>query len=175
MRFSQDENNRVCSGIFNLIRDYSRGVTDNSNPWVVPCEPFGKISWRFEEVYFLKCILEIDGFYEEIGRFLNSFNLDGEIKAALLRYQYDIVKKPSESGEKEIVSDYDFYDYFQNIYIDEYKPLEKVKTKLTAHDKWDVSDLFEYSKEIVWYGRNYARSLLSSSCYSPEVKRNTEV
>jgi putative methyltransferase len=175
VRFSQDENNRVCSGIFNLIRDYSRGVTDNSNPWVVPCEPFGKISWRFEEVYFLKCILEIDGFYEEIGRFLNSFNLDGEIKAALLRYQYDIVKKPSESGEKEIVSDYDFYDYFQNIYIDEYKPLEKVKTKLTAHDKWDVKDLFEYSKEIVWYGRNYARSLLSSSCYSPEVKRNTEV
>ena len=170
VEFSQNSSNKVCNGVYSLIREYSKGVTENKNPWVVPCEPFGKISWRFEEVYFLKCILEIDGFYNEVSEFMKQFGFEDELACALLEYQKDIVKKPGAGGIKEVASQYDFYSYFQSIYIDEYKPLEQTDTVLEINDKWDVEDLFEYSKEIVWYGRNYARTLLSSSCYNPVIK-----
>jgi len=171
IRFSKNQKNKVCAEIYSAIRDFAYGVIVNRNSWVVACEELGKLSWRFEEIYFLSCAKKLDDFYSEIRAFISEFSMDKDICDALLRYQQDIIKTPDETAAGKVCSEYDFYDYFNSIYLGSKTELEKIPTEMIITDKWPISSFDEYSKEIVWYGRNYARTLLSSSCYNPVIKK----
>lgn len=169
--FSENPANNVCNSIFSLIKEFAYGVIEGKNPWVVACPSLGRLSWRFEEVYFLKCIEELDEFYDEIRTFAATLSIGKDIADALLAYQKDIIKRPGTPVTAPICSDYNFYDYFQSIYTGGHSALEKVPSEMQVTDVWSVESLDDYSKEIVWYGRNYARTLLSSSCYNPVQKK----
>ena len=80
----------------------------------------------------------------------------------LYKYQKSIIRLPGQRTIS-IECDYDFYNYFENIYGNQYKPLEAKKNRLNIIlekqiDAWDV-----YAKEIIWYGKRRSATLCTNA------------
>ena len=154
----------ACGSVAMLIKNFAQGMSKGENPWAVPCEPLGEICWQFDEIYFLKSLEKADLIYDELETFVASkYGFDPTLKA-VFDYQRKILKRPAATPG-EIVSDYDFYNYFQGIYNGELVSLKKKKTFLQFEDNLPCDTLYEYACKIVWYGRNKAAALYSSDCY----------
>ena len=56
-----------------------------------------------------------------------------------------------------------------NIFSNEYKPLEKKKIRLQINDASKVDSIMDYAREIVWYGRNRRATDYTSNNYIIEM------
>ncbi len=165
--FSQNKENAACSGVYSVIEGLARGMSEGKNAWAAACDSLGDIRWQFDEICFLKSLEKADEIYDELEKLVSEkFGTDDETKAAF-KYQRSILKRVGSSGEIKISSDYDFYNYMENIYEGRYETLKKEKTVITVEDKEKCDSLYDYACRIVWYGRNQAAALYSSDCHSP--------
>lgn len=149
--------------LFDMIRQKTRD-TEYSD-WCYQNDVFSKVGWYFEEGAFLDMAYNKEKFTQEIKGFVDSLGIDGEIRDGLFRYQQDIIRYP---GQETITveSDYDFYNYFENIYEDNYKPLRKIKTRLTIELEKKIYDWAVYAREIIWFGKRRSATL----CTNPREK-----
>lgn len=161
------ELNRVVS----RIKALCTGVINGENELVATCEGYEDILWGFDELTFLEFYKNLSTFYEEIKAWLGEkFNLT-EKEEALFKYQYDIIKKIGY--EKVIInSEYDFYNYFKNIFTDDYKELSSQAITLEIEDENPVATLDDFAREVVWYGRNRRASDYTSKNYKVTFKEN---
>lgn len=121
---------------------------------------FGKITYPLEEAIFLLCAYNIDVFYTEIARFIESY-CNETITSELIRYQKSIIVLPN-INEKTDNFNYDFYPYFSDALSGEPSELKKLDCKYsyTAHIKtynWE-----DYSRFVIWYGRRNGRTLFTN-------------
>ncbi len=166
--FCSENKNTAIGGVYSLVADYAKGMTQGKNAWAVACESLGDICWQFDEIFFLKSLEKADEIYDELEALIErKIGINDEIKA-VFGYQRSILKRLGSAGEITIRSDYDFYDYMANIYEGRYEPLKKAKTVITVEDKDKCESLYDYACRIVWYGRNQAAALYSSDCHSPK-------
>ncbi len=162
-----DENSYLYS-LFNMIREKTRD-TEYSD-WCYQNDIFSPVGWYFEEGAFLDMAYNKEKYIEEIKGFVDSLGIDEDIRESLFKYQNDIIRYPGQ----EIItveSDYDFYNYFENIYEDNYKPLENNRIKLTIELEKKIYDWAKYAREIIWFGKRRSATL----CTNPREKIELQI
>lgn len=130
--------------------------------WYYQNDLFSTVGWYFEEGVFLDLAYHFETFWDEIYDFLASLGIEKNVFENLYNYQKSIIRLP---GQRTVTveSDYDFYNYFENIYENKRKPLEKKKNRMNIVlekeiDRWDV-----YAKEIIWYGKRRSATLCTNA------------
>ncbi len=115
-------------------------------------KPCGDIVWDDHEYVVLQVLSQLDRFYDEIMPYLESFGIDKIVFDDLLNYQRNIMRTPLNE-EKTVELNYDIHSYLKNIYVNDYKSLEKRAHTLVMRDSDHISDWEKFGKFVVWYGR----------------------
>ena len=141
----------VSGKAYRKIRELTDGVLTGRNSFSYAYGDKDILLWPFEEYMYIFLAKNKEHFYEEIRDYLFSFGADTEVTEELMKYQSFIIKTP---GKKEVYEEfgYDFYNYFRNIYTDQYNPLGKAENTLRIFDEAPVS-WDELARNNVWYGR----------------------
>ncbi|MBQ7580021.1 MAG: B12-binding domain-containing radical SAM protein [Clostridia bacterium] len=112
----------------------------------------GDLQWQFEEAVFLETVMDFDNSMKELTRYMAQFDVPVDIFEDLIKYQTAMLRKPFE--EKHSVElRYDFSTYFDDVYSNEYRPLKKIKNKIIITPARVFDDVFEYARDILWYGK----------------------
>ena len=160
-----DENSYLYS-LFDMIREKTRD-TEYSD-WCYQNDIFSKVGWYFEEGAFLDMAYNREKYLTEIKAFVDTLGIDEDIRESLFRYQSDIIRYPGQETVT-VESDYDFYSYFENIYEDSYKPLEKKKTRLIIELEKKIYDWATYAREIIWFGKRRSATLCTNAREKIEI------
>ncbi len=150
--FAQENPHSICGKIHAWLEKKYGEVMNNSGSLTCTIDEYGSLTWPLDEGAFLIAMKDRDLFYEETKSFLEKYFDDEELFEELLSYQKGIVKNPYSKGSV-LSFNYDFYTYFSNIYKDNYAPLERRKNSIKINSSDTPSDLPEYAKKVVWYGR----------------------
>lgn len=165
LEYSASRPETLCGRIYHKIKALCRGVIEGKNELVSTCDGTGKILWGFDELLFLEFYKALPDFYNEMKDFVACSFGKTEATNSLFKYQQDIIKKIG-AEDITIESDYDFYSYFSRIFSNEYAPVEKKENRLELHDNTSVSNLTDFAREVVWYGRNRRATDYTSSNYN---------
>lgn len=165
--FSEKSKNSVLSKVFSRISTLCSGIITGSNELVSTCEGLGDMLWGFDELIFLEFYKNLEDFYNEAEIFFSEKFGSKDETAALFKYQYDIIKKIG-ADKVSITNDYDFYSYYNRIYAGEYEALKKEPISLTVNDTSAVRSFEDFSREVVWYGRNRRATDYTSNNYKVE-------
>ncbi|MEI6578867.1 MAG: hypothetical protein WCN92_05320, partial [Eubacteriales bacterium] len=111
---------------------------------------------------FFRFISDIDRFYEEITDFLSTFNMSEDILKQLIIYQKNIICTPDNKGFV-LSQNYDFYNYILHSMNNDYRPLHKIDNNLKVSPNGRFTDLTEYAREVVWYGRRLGKTVYTSN------------
>jgi hypothetical protein len=134
---------------------------DNSlrGDWNYHNEKFGNVTWFFEEGAFLELVCDPESYTEELTPYLKRFGMDEELFAQLLDYQMHILRLPGLK-ESEVQTDWDFYDFFESVFVGQPKPLQKVKTSVKIVPMKTYDNVEDYARETVWFGRRRGATIL---------------
>ncbi len=170
INFSKNEGNGVLNRVYKKIRKLCSGITSGTNEFVAVCDGLGDILWGFDELVFLEFYKDLKEFYQEIYNCFNDLINGNDAAEQLFEYQYNIIKK---IGIKNVCikSDYNFYDYYKNIYLNQYSPLKKEAIEITLCDDKHTDSFETFAKEAVWYGRNRRVTDYTSNCYNAKITR----
>ncbi len=165
MEYIENGNAPFFEEFYNTVKISFAKLADGETPkFFVPF--VGNLVWDHYEYMFLHVSGSIDRFYEEMLPYLRTVINDDEVLSQLLSYQKAIIRKPSEETS-ECVTEYNFYEYFKNIYINKYSALEKGVFKTVFTDSNPVHGWEDFGKFVVWYGKMGSKSYKDSI----EVKR----
>ena len=162
---SRQHPDSVLGRLYQTVFGLCKGVLDKANAFAAPLADTGGLLWGFDEILFLEAHRQLPAFYRETKRWLEGRFGGSETLDALFAYQHNIIKKP---GRQPIVitSGYDFYHYFERVFRNEPRPLEKRPIHLTVHDPAPVDSFAQLARETVWYGRNRRETDYTSSHYN---------
>ncbi len=148
--------------VFNKMHEILQKMTSGVNVQYYYNENFGNVRWFLDEGAFLCFISDFDRFYNETSDFLKVFDIEDDIFEQLLAYQKNIICIPNNKYS-EMLLDYDFFHYFINSLNNEYKPLKKIKHIIKISSGDSFSDLSDYAREVLWYGRRLVKTLSTSN------------
>lgn len=168
LSFFENSRDTMVSSAYSQIKKLATGVVDGNNAWVSTCDEFGKTTWGFEEILFLKLASNLSIFFNEIKGYFKKYNIDIDLYEDLLNYQKGIIKQPNEKNVS-INLEHDFYHYFSNVYAGKHTTLDKIKNTLIICDDKPIYDWPEYAREVVWYGRREEATLYTGSQYKISV------
>lgn len=154
----------ICGKIHSWLEEKYGEVLRNSGSLTCTEQAYGELTWPLDEGAFLKAMKDRDLFYKETREFLEKYFDDKELFENLLSYQKNIVKNPYSKGAVLSLG-YDFYSYFSNIYGNTYKSLEKREHNIKIDSSDTPSDLPEYAKKVVWYGRKGGQNIIKNIEY----------
>ena len=134
---------------------------DNSltGDWNYHNEKFGNVTWFFEEGAFLELVCDPGPYIEELTPYLKRFGLDEDLFTQMLYYQMHILRLP-DLRESVIETDWDFYDFYERVFVGQPEPLRKRKTviRITPAKTYDNAE--DYARETVWFGRRRGATML---------------
>ncbi|MBQ7639230.1 MAG: radical SAM protein [Clostridia bacterium] len=131
-----------------------------SGEWNYHNPDFGHVTWFFEEGAFLEIVRDLPAAGKLLEPFLKRYSIPGDLYENLKKYQKTMLRKPFDKGET-VRFDYDLHTYFNGILGGEPRPLEKKRVALTVAPRTVYTDMFDYAKETVWYGRRRGASIYS--------------
>lgn len=162
--FSEKKEGSLLNKVHNRIHKLCAGIISGSNELVSICEGLGDMLWGFDELIFLEFYKELETFYKEVKECFCSEYDNNDAVDALFKYQYDIIKKIN-IDRVLIHSDYDFYSYYNKIYLGGYENLKKEEINISIDDSSVVRTFDDFAREIVWYGRNRRATDYTSTNY----------
>lgn len=148
--------------VFNNMLGILQKMTLGVNAQYYYNEKFGNVRWFLDEGAFLCFISDFDRFYNETSDFLKSFNMEDNVFEQLMEYQKIIICIPNYKSSETLL-DYDFYHYFMNAFNNEHKPLERIKHTFKISSDDSFSNLTDYAREVLWYGRRLVKTLSTSN------------
>lgn len=160
IEWSEKSDQTISGKIYSKFNEKLSGIHSATGSRCYTNPVYGNAIWPLEEGVFLEILQNYDRFYEEIEDFLQTFKIDPSIYSNLMTYQKGMIKQPG-LGKSEISLTVDLYNYFKNIYVHTYTPLEKKKNVLILEDKNYAKTWKAYAIENVWYGRNDSRCIFS--------------
>jgi hypothetical protein len=139
-----------------MIKEDLRKIIDNKRHWGYVIDGAGDINWAVDES---TCIRIAKGdnkirFYEEIRSFLNNYypQTDSDIIDEVFKYQHSRLSDPNKSYPFEEDFSYNIHDVIENGEV-----LQKKINKIKFDSKNYNSDIFNWAKEVLWYGRRVGR------------------
>jgi hypothetical protein len=114
---------------------------------------FGNIMWPVEEILFLKLINS--DIWVQIEKFLRSnyASVPQDLIPELISFQRVFVKQPRMESGTKFEFEYDLFDYVSNLLLNNEVPLKKRSNVLHVEDHVEFSNLQDFAREVVWYGR----------------------
>lgn len=162
--FAKENPNTVIGGIYYWLKKKYTEVTKSKGSLTCLVPEFGSLIWPMEEGAFLKIILEYERFYQEITPLIQSYFSDSMLFEELMEYQKAVVKTPYSKG-KTLEQNHDFFSYFLSAYQNHPKKLKLKSTKIYL-DASDVpSELHDFAKETIWYGRKGGKNIITDISY----------
>ncbi len=154
----------VCGKLLLFLKEKYKKILEGDGSLTCSDNVFGDITWPLDEFVFLKIIEEYDLFYEQIIDFLDLWFLKNDVFLDLLKYQKAIIKTPY-INLNEFELEYDLYSYFYGIYKNEYSPLKRIRNKLLVKSKEVPSNMSDYARETVWFGRRGGQNIITDISY----------
>ncbi|MBO5290111.1 MAG: radical SAM protein, partial [Clostridia bacterium] len=164
LSYSKESKGTLLNTVYERISKLCLGIISGSNELVATCEGLGDVLWGFDELIFLEFYKNLEVFYKEVKECFKGIDKNNDVVDALFKYQLDIIKKIGVE-HPVISSEYDFYSYFNSIFLGGYEKLVKNKTTIAVEDGVVVKDIHEFAREIVWYGRNRRATDYTSTNY----------
>ncbi len=166
--YSEKQKGSLLNRVYTRINGLCNGIISGANGLVDMCEGLGDMWWGFDEIIFLEFYKELEAFHNEVREFILSQYSENEAVDALIKYQNDIIKK---IGAEKITirSEYDFYSYYNEIYLRGYGNLKKKELNITVDDNSAVNTLTDFAREVVWYGRNRRATDYTSTYYNVKI------
>ncbi|MBQ6837995.1 MAG: radical SAM protein [Clostridia bacterium] len=164
LSYSKERKGTLLNTVYERISKLCLGIISGSNELVATCEGLGDVLWGFDELIFLEFYKNLEVFYKEVKECFKGIDKNDDVVDALFKYQLDIIKKIGVE-HPVISSEYDFYSYFNSIFLGGYEKLVKNKTTIAVEDGVVVKDIHEFAREIVWYGRNRRATDYTSTNY----------
>lgn len=166
--FSKQKEGSLLNKVHTRISRLCSGVISGENELVSGCEGLDDILWGFDELIFLEFYKELDSFYSEVKECFTSEYGNSDEVDALFSYQHNIIKK---IGIEKITvsSEYDFYNYYRSIFLNNYNELVKSPTVIEITDNSVVKSFSEFAREVVWYGRNRRATDYTSNNYTVKI------
>lgn len=164
LSYSKESKGALLNTVYERISKLCLGIISGSNELVATCEGLGDVLWGFDELIFLEFYKNLEVFYKEVKECFKGIDENDDVVDALFKYQLDIIKKIGVE-HPVISSEYDFYSYFNSIFLGGYEKLVKNKTTIAVEDGVVVKDIHEFAREIVWYGRNRRATDYTSTNY----------
>lgn len=164
IKWAQKNENSICGSVYNWLNSKYEEVVRNSGSLTCVIPEFGNLTWPLDEGAFLKIILQYNEFYNEIEVFLKDyFDVDVLFKDLLL-YQKNIIKTPYIK-ECTLCQKYDFFNYFLDVYKNDYQSLKEESVKIYIDSSDTPDNLEEYAKKIIWYGRKGGQNIIKNINY----------
>jgi len=148
----------ICGRIYHKLSSCYDDVIAGKGGLYYSNPVFGHIVWSYSEAMYLDIVLDFEDFYKEIDSFVKIFEIDNAIYNGLLNYQKGIIKMPDVSSQA-IPLEFDFCNYFKQIYLNEPGCLERRRNITHIKDEKYLSTWPDYARENVWYGRNENRNI----------------
>ena len=143
----------VLDRVFRNVAPFLRGEGD----LFYAEERTGNVYWHFDEGLFLNCILEFDGFFEELEGYFGELISSDDAFADLFEYQKSIIVRPDQKA-REISFNYDWPDYFKDIYDEKYLIPHRKAVDL-RFGECEYKSFIDYSQNIAWYGKRYDKMI----------------
>ena len=105
-------------------------------------------SWRFEEVTAIRSAENKERLYDEVTPFLEEFDLEKDLLKDLILFQKNTIIDPFQKYPININTNYNIYET-----IIESEKLSNEKNSYTVDGKMYNGNLYEWAKEIMWWGR----------------------
>jgi radical SAM superfamily enzyme YgiQ (UPF0313 family) len=154
--FAQKNEYTFVGKEYKMIKEDLRKIIDNKRHWGYVIDGAGDINWAVDES---TCIRIAKGdnkirFYEEIRSFLNNYypQTDSDIIDEVFKYQHSRLSDPNKSYPFEEDFSYNIHDVIENGEV-----LQKKINKIKFDSKNYNSDIFNWAKEVLWYGRRVGR------------------
>lgn len=151
------ENKGFLNDFFKKL--YMRKADTQTADWTYTRDVFGTTGWYFEEGAFLEMVYHSDEFWSEIKPFLKRFDIKEDVFNDLFKYQKSLVRLPNIS-EVTVVSNYNFYKYFEAADENQKPVLENKKCTLNVKAHKNITNWVDYAREIIWFGKRYSATLL---------------
>lgn len=156
MKFVEEGNAPFFEVLYNTVKASFAEIAQGRNPkFFVPF--VGNLVWDHYEYMFLHISGSFDKFYDEMRPYLSGVIKDEKLLSDLMKYQKAVIRKPAED-QSECETEYNFYDYFKNIYVNKYEPLQKGNFRTVFKDSNTVYGWEEFGKRVVWYGKMGSKS-----------------
>lgn len=138
--------------ILRVQKIVDKAVSDDSVGFQYLDEKFGNVYWPLEEGSYLEILSDLEKFYNELKDFLIEYENNSEILTDLIKYQYEITKKPFDKSHTVKFS-YDLPKYFKHVSDTENIKLEKNSVSVKVEVKNEFDDWKDFAKKVIWYGR----------------------
>jgi radical SAM superfamily enzyme YgiQ (UPF0313 family) len=158
LRFSDNNPDTVCGKVFAEVRRRLHAVLKGTGSLLCYDTMFGDVGWPFEEYAFLKIVVNLDVFYDEIKVFLETFPLPSHMLDDLLVYQRNIIKRPSKV-DTEYKLNHNFHEYFTGKFRSIDSNLSPCKATVIITNGELFSSWADYARKVVWYGRKESKNL----------------
>ncbi len=156
MEYIESGNAPFTNELYQTVKTSFKELAKGVNPrFYVPF--VGNLVWDHYEYMFLFISGNPDKFYDELMPYLRSVIKDENILSQLLAYQKAVLRRPNEEFS-ECITEYNFHDYFRNIYINRYSAPQKGSFKTVFRDSNPVNSWEEFGKRVVWYGKMGSKS-----------------
>jgi len=165
--FINSNRDTVCGNVFSDVRQSLHAVLQGTGSLLCYDDMFGDIGWPFEEYAFLKIVLQVEDFYDEIKPFLLSFNIPAATLDDLLIYQRNIIKRPGKI-DMEYTVNYNFHEYFTGKFRSSDVKLTRHKATVKISNGDMISSWEDYARKVVWYGRKESKNICQVSVITEE-------
>ena len=149
LNFIKSSKNSFLKEEFDLTYDALNKVLIKEGPWGRILDNVRKnFAWRFEEVTAIRSAENKDRLYKEITPFLKEFGLENKLLDDLIHFQKNTIIDPFQKYPLNIEVDYNLHEL-----ISESENLSNKKNTYVVEGKSYNGDLYEWAKEIMWWGR----------------------
>lgn len=156
MEYIESGNAPFTNGLYQTVKESFAKLAEGINPrFHVPFA--GNLVWDHYEYMFIYISANHEKFYEEMLPYLRSVIEDENILSQLLSYQKAVLRRADEE-KAECETEYNFYEYFKNIYVNKYSAPQKGKFKTVFSDSNPVHSWEDFGKYVVWYGKMGSKS-----------------
>ncbi len=154
--FAKKNKNTFIGKEYHTIKGDLRNIIDNKRHWGYVIDGAGDINWAVDESTCIRIAKgnNKDKFYKEMKLFLDNYypDIDEDIVKEVFKYQYNRLSDPNRSYPFEENFSYNIHDV-----IEKGEKLQKKVNKIKFNSKNYNSDLFNWAKEVLWYGRRVGR------------------
>jgi hypothetical protein len=144
----------TVADILNNAENIAREVAFGYGSFDLKDRTYGNVMFPVEEILFLQIVNE--DFWSLLKEFMlhRYKNIPNNIIDDLVNYQRISVKQPLKQQIKSVDLNYNIHEYVSSLLINrEDVELEKIRNTITTNNPNSYSDVKDYAREIVWYGR----------------------
>ncbi|MBQ2842501.1 MAG: radical SAM protein [Clostridia bacterium] len=156
MEYIESGNAPFTNELYQTVKNSFAKLAEGVNPRF-PVPFAGNLVWDHYEYMFLYISANHEKFYDEMLPYLRSIIADEAVLSQLLVYQKAVLRRAGEESS-ECETEYDFYGYFKNIYVNKYSALQKGRFKTLFTDSNPVYSWEDFGKYVVWYGKMGSKS-----------------